>query len=131
LLFLLLKYCSYSFILFLTYILFVFGVKEIEKYEKENNVHDAPETSIDEVIGMFFTVILSYPLLNINNNTILSIQLVILLILFRIFDILKPGIINFIDKKINNSFGVIADDIIAGFYSAMIFTFFSALFFNN
>lgn len=130
-LFLLLKYCSYSFILFLTYILFVFGVKEIEKYEKENNVHDAPETSIDEVIGMFFTVILSYPLLNINNNTILSIQLVILLILFRIFDILKPGIINFIDKKINNSFGVIADDIIAGFYSAMIFTFFSALFFNN
>ena len=33
------------------------------------------------------------------------------------FDILKPFPISWIDKKINNYFGVILDDIVAGIYS--------------
>lgn len=129
LLFILLKFTNYITILTISYILFVFSVKEIDKYEKKHNIHDAPETSIDEVIGMFFAVILSYPMLNITNDLILSIQLLILLILFRIFDILKPGIIGFVDKNVNNSFGVVADDIIAGFYSAVFLTY-ATLFFK-
>tara|TARA_Y100001001_G_C7984921_1_gene300799 strand:- start:338 stop:832 length:495 start_codon:yes stop_codon:yes gene_type:complete len=35
-------------------------------------------------------------------------------LLFRLFDILKPWPICLIDRKTNNSFGVIADDVIAG-----------------
>ena len=42
--------------------------------------------------------------------------LFIFFILFRFFDIKKPFPINFFDKKIKNSFGVIFDDIIAGIY---------------
>ena len=37
-------------------------------------------------------------------------------ILFRFFDIKKPFPVNFFDKKFKNSFGVIMDDVIAGFY---------------
>ena len=37
-------------------------------------------------------------------------------ILFRFFDIKKPFPINLFDKKFKNSFGVIMDDVIAGFY---------------
>jgi len=37
-------------------------------------------------------------------------------ILFRFFDIKKPFPVNFFDKKLKNSFGVILDDVIAGFY---------------
>ena len=37
-------------------------------------------------------------------------------ILFRFFDIVKPFPVNFFDKKFKNSFGVIMDDIFAGFY---------------
>ena len=38
-------------------------------------------------------------------------------IFFRLFDILKPFPIGWIDKNIKNSFGVIMDDIVAGIYS--------------
>ena len=37
-------------------------------------------------------------------------------ILFRFFDIKKPFPINYFDKNFKNSFGVIMDDVIAGFY---------------
>ena len=37
-------------------------------------------------------------------------------ILFRFFDIVKPFPVNFFDIKFKNSFGVIMDDICAGFY---------------
>ena len=36
--------------------------------------------------------------------------------LFRFFDIKKPFPINIFDEKFKNSFGVLIDDIIAGFY---------------
>ena len=41
-------------------------------------------------------------------------------VLFRFFDIKKPFPINVFDKKYKNSFGVIIDDVIAGFY--VVFT---------
>ena len=37
-------------------------------------------------------------------------------VLFRFFDIKKPFPINIFDKNYKNSFGVIIDDVIAGFY---------------
>ena len=37
-------------------------------------------------------------------------------ILFRFFDIVKPFPVNYFDKNYKNSFGVIMDDVIAGFY---------------
>ena len=40
-------------------------------------------------------------------------------VIFRIFDILKPFPISFFDK-LNNSFGVLMDDIIAGLISGII-----------
>ena len=37
-------------------------------------------------------------------------------ILFRFFDIKKPFPVSYFDKNFKNSFGVIMDDVIAGFY---------------
>ena len=37
-------------------------------------------------------------------------------ILFRYFDIMKPFPVSFFDRNFKNSFGVIMDDICAGFY---------------
>ncbi|MDC1138619.1 phosphatidylglycerophosphatase A, partial [Candidatus Pelagibacter sp.] len=37
-------------------------------------------------------------------------------ILFRYFDIIKPFPVSFFDKNFKNSFGIIMDDICAGFY---------------
>ena len=43
----------------------------------------------------------------------------IIFILFRIYDILKPFPINYIDKNLQNAVGVILDDIIAGIYTVL------------
>ena len=63
---------------------------------------------IDEIIGYLSFMIFFNPTIN---------NIIIGFILFRIFDITKPFPINLIDRKLKNSFGVIFDDIIAGFFS--------------
>jgi phosphatidylglycerophosphatase A len=45
----------------------------------------------------------------------------IMFVLFRVFDIVKPFPANYYDKKIKNSFGVIMDDVCAGFYVVLVF----------
>ena len=41
-------------------------------------------------------------------------------LVFRVFDILKPYPIVYLDKKIKNYFGVVLDDLVAGLYAAII-----------
>ena len=41
-------------------------------------------------------------------------------LLFRIFDILKPYPINYIDNNVKGALGIMLDDIIAGTYSIVI-----------
>ncbi len=94
-------------------LLFFISLKLIEIYSKSINKHDSSEIVIDEFLGIYLIMIfLDY----ISFSNIL-IDIILAFIFFRIFDILKPFPINFIDKKFNNSFGVIFDDIIAGIYS--------------
>jgi len=38
---------------------------------------------------------------------------------FRVFDILKPPPVNWIDQKMKNGFGVVLDDVLAGVYAAI------------
>jgi phosphatidylglycerophosphatase A len=41
-------------------------------------------------------------------------------LLFRVFDILKPWPISFIDKKMSGGAGIMFDDILAGIFSLII-----------
>jgi len=38
--------------------------------------------------------------------------------LFRLFDIVKPWPINWLDKKIHGGLGIMLDDVVAGLYAA-------------
>ena len=85
----------------------------IKIYSKSVNKHDAKEIIIDEFLGIYLIIIFSYNFDSFNEFTkILSI-----FILFRIFDIIKPFPANWIDKNIQNSYGVILDDIVAAIYT--------------
>jgi len=44
----------------------------------------------------------------------------IIFILFRFFDIVKPFPVNYFNKNFKNSFGVIIDDVCAGFYVVLV-----------
>ncbi len=66
---------------------------------------DPPQVVIDEILGIWITVIFF--------KTSLKIFL-LGFIFFRIFDILKPFPVGFIDRKIGGEMGIILDDIAAG-----------------
>jgi phosphatidylglycerophosphatase A len=77
------------------------------KYE----VHDPQWIVIDEVLGMI-TTWLFYPSASI-------VHLLIVLILFRFFDIVKIWPASYFDKKVNHGAGTILDDIISGIYAGV------------
>jgi len=81
------------------------------QYEKDSNTHDSGIIVIDEVAGVWLTL-LFVPLTPL---TILAGFL-----LFRFFDILKPWPVSWCDKKVGGALGVMADDIAAGIYAAIV-----------
>ncbi len=54
---------------------------------------------------------------------------IILIILFRFFDILKPHPISFIDRKFKSGFGIVLDDLVAGVFAGL--TLLGGNFFSN
>ena len=111
----------YLYLIFIT--LFVLSLYLINIYKKFIGKIDPPEVIIDEFLGVFI-IFLFFEYFN--NLSFYSI-LIIGFILFRFFDILKPFPINWIDKNIKNSFGVIMDDIVAGIYSVICLKIFNEL----
>ena len=80
---------------------------------------DRSEIVIDEVIGQSIALL---PLLFFAETNPPNFSLCIIsLLFFRFFDILKPYPINKFDKM-NNTFGIIFDDILAGIFSALLLT---------
>ena len=108
---------SNSIILVMLIVIFIWSFLAVAKYIKDEINKDPKEVVIDEVIGQSIPIYLY----EISHGTSKDSKEAILFylyifILFRFFDIKKPFPINFFDKKFKNSFGVIMDDVIAGFY---------------
>ena len=104
-------------ILILLLLIFFYSFYAVNNYIKDNENKDPQEVVIDEVIGQSIPIYLY----EIAHQTEKNFQEAILIyiyifVLFRFFDIKKPFPINLIDKKFKNSFGVIFDDVLAGFY---------------
>ena len=104
-------------ILIFLMVIFVFSFKAVALHIKDNANKDPKEVVIDEFIGQSIPIYIY----EISHGTEKSFDQAIIFygvcfILFRFFDIVKPFPVNFFDKKFKNSFGVIMDDICAGFY---------------
>ena len=110
---------SYLFIIIIliTSILAFFAVSI---YTYELSEKDRSEIVIDEVIGQSIALL---PLLLFEQtNPPQLFMCIISLLFFRFFDIVKPYPINKFDRM-NNTFGVIFDDVLAGIFSALLLTF--------
>ena len=104
-------------ILIILLIVFVYSFYAVSEYIKYSENKDPKEVVVDEFIGQSIPIYLY----EISHGTVKDTQEAVLFylyifILFRYFDIQKPFPANFFDKKLKNSFGVIFDDVIAGFY---------------
>ena len=115
-LYFLIKFVSYSFLVIIFLIILFASLKLIEKYSNLLKSHDSSTIVIDEFLGIFL-IILFYDYLKFANDFIMFL---FILISFRFFDILKIFPINWVDKNIKNSFGVILDDLLAGLYSIIV-----------
>ena len=115
-LYFLIKFISYSFLVIIFLIILFTSLKLIEKYSNLLKSHDSSTIVIDEFLGIFL-IILFYDYLKFSNDFIMFL---LILILFRFFDILKIFPINWVDKNIKNSFGVVLDDLLAGVYSIIV-----------
>ena len=98
-------------------ITFIFSFIAVAAYIKDNENKDPKEVVVDEFIGQSIPIYLY----EISHGTNKSPEEAIIFysicfVLFRFFDIVKPFPVNFFDKKFKNSFGVIMDDVCAGFY---------------
>ena len=71
---------------------------------------------IDEFIGQSIPIYLFEVSHGLSKSSQAILFYLYIFILFRFFDIKKPFPVNFFDKKFKNSFGVILDDVLAGFY---------------
>jgi phosphatidylglycerophosphatase A len=111
---------SNEIILILLLIIFILALYSVKKYINDKDNKDPKEVVIDEVIGQAIPLYLYEVSHGDNKDSSEAIMYyVYIFLLFRFFDIKKPFPINLIDKKYKNSFGVMFDDIVAGFYTVI------------
>ena len=104
-------------ILIFLIVIFIFSFFAVASHIKDNENKDPKEVIIDEFIGQSIPIYL-YEISHGTEKTPdeAIIFYCICFVLFRFFDIAKPFPVNFFDKNFKNSFGVIMDDVCAGFY---------------
>lgn len=102
---------------------FLLGWAMSYQYLIENSLkHDPQEIVIDEVVGQWITFLpisLYMYISETSSSTLLWLNWLIALILFRIFDVWKPWPVSWADKK-TTSLGVMLDDVLAGIYAAFL-----------
>ena len=108
-----------SILLLIIAILFGFfiGWIAVAKQTLNKRIHDPSEIVIDEVVGQWIAV-LPLALLPLNSGSSYTLWFMALII-FRVLDITKPGLIGWADRK-NTPLSVMLDDLIAGAMTAAI-----------
>ena len=108
---------SLNIILIALIIIFIYSFSAVAAYIKDNENKDPKEVVIDEFIGQSIPIYLyeiSHGIEKSPDEAIIFYG--VCFVLFRFFDVAKPFPVNFFDKNFKNSFGVIMDDVCAGFY---------------
>lgn len=95
----------------LTLAYFVLGSWLSEKLSRDLDMHDYGGVNCDEILGMLCVMLpFSFDLFNISVG----------FVLFRIFDILKPFPVGWIDRHIDGGIGMMLDDVAAAFLSIAV-----------
>ena len=119
---------SSNIILFGLFFIFIYSFYAVSSHIKDSINKDPSEIIIDEFLGQSIPIYLyeiSHGSTKEGNEII--VYYILFFILFRYFDIIKPFPVNFFDKNFKNSFGVIMDDVCAGFYVVLTLICFMAL----
>lgn len=95
----------------ITAVMFVIGVWLCGRSSVLLGVHDHPGIVWDEIVGFLVTM------------TAAPEQwgwILLGFLLFRLFDILKPWPITWLDRSVEGGFGIMVDDLLAGVFAAVL-----------
>jgi phosphatidylglycerophosphatase A len=92
-----------------TLLVCVAGVWICDRAARDFGVHDHPAIVWDEIAGFLITMLMVPAGL---------IWVVAGFVLFRLFDIIKPWPIGWVDRHVGGGFGIMIDDVIAGVFAA-------------
>ena len=108
--------------------IFIYSFSAVASHIKDSDNKDPKEIIIDEFIGQSIPIYLyeiSHGIEKSPDEALIFYS--VSFVLFRFFDISKPFPVSFFDKNFKNSFGVIMDDVCAGFYVVLSLIFFMVL----
>ncbi|MDX1588262.1 MAG: phosphatidylglycerophosphatase A [Oleiphilaceae bacterium] len=86
---------------------FALGVWLCGRTASALGVHDHPSIVWDEFVGLWIVLALQPTAWE---------WILVAFVLFRIFDILKPWPIGWLDRRVSGGLGIMIDDVLAGFY---------------
>jgi len=92
-------------------ITFAFGVYVCDRAAQDMQVHDHGGIVWDEFVGYWITMAFL---------PVHWVWIVSGFVLFRLFDILKPFPISWLDKRVKGGFGIMIDDVLAGLFALAI-----------
>ncbi len=102
---------AYMLVLVMT---FVAGIAICGITARRLGVHDHPGIVWDEFVGYWLTMFMA---------PAGWIWIIVGFVLFRLFDILKPWPIHWIDQRVSGGLGIMLDDVLAGFYGLIVLQF--------
>ncbi len=113
---------NYFFLVLFNFFLLIYSIWMINNLKGEFYEVDSKEIVIDEFLGQSIPILFFYIIFYEGSvsNTFFLIIVFLSFIGFRFFDILKPYPINYVDKNMKNGFGVVLDDLIAGFFTLIV-----------
>lgn len=109
-------YCVFQFLpIFLHWVLWImvaaYSIVSASRIAHELNLTDPQEIISDEVVGMWLALLLITP------GQIASA--VFAFILFRVFDISKPGLVKDAEK-LSGGLGIVMDDVVAAVFTTLV-----------
>lgn len=90
---------------------FVIGLWASDRYAAAIKESDPGDVVIDEVVGQWVAVL---PL------ALDPVAYLVAFFIFRAFDIVKPWPANWCDQRLKGALGIMADDVVAGLYAALL-----------
>jgi len=116
-----LHYLGMQTLFMLTIAITIVGIFEVSKYENSTGTHDQQLIVIDEVVGMWLSLMIAYATAQSVHYPYAEILAIILsFAAFRLFDIWKPSTIGWIDRELKGGLGVMLDDVLAGIAGGML-----------
>ena len=96
-------------------VVFVVGMwashRMIKSFDGTSQTDDQPSIVVDEVAGQ---------LLALSTAGASPLLFILGFLLFRLFDIVKPWPISFVERRTPGAWGVMLDDIVAGLFAAVL-----------